>query len=118
MTGAESIAVYNTLAAAFPDAIVSLVVSVDDNNSVTTTGIDPGRSVVRAVSRGGLKDNVDARIYVLRSAFPGVVLDALPNRTAVVTFSDGAVTLRIMSVREIGSKVLVLQFGEYDRVTG
>jgi hypothetical protein len=120
MTGAEAISVYNTLAAAFPDAIVSLVVSVDDNNSVTTTGIRTSPAMVRAANRGGLKDNTDMGVWVLKSAFTGYSVDTLPGRTAAMTYkTETAVTLRITSVREHScGGVLILQFGEYDRVTG
>jgi hypothetical protein len=120
MTSTESIAVYNTMAAAFPGASVSLVVSVDDNNSVTTTGIRTNQGTIRAANRGGLKDNIDVGVWVLKSAFTGYAIEALPGRTAAVTYkAQDPVTMRITGTREHACGGLVhLQFGEYDRVTG
>lgn len=118
MTSAETVAMYITMAAAFPDAVVSLVVSVDSNNTVTTTGLRGNENILRAVTRGGLADNVDVGVWVLKSAFAGYDISALRGRTATVTYkTQDAVTMRITGTREHACGGLVhLQFGEYDRV--
>jgi len=118
-TQALSIASYNALAAAFPDAIVTLVVAVDSNNNVTTTGIRTNQNTMRAVNRGGLKDNSDFTVLVLKSAFTGYSIDSLPGRTATVTYkTETAVTQRILGTREHAcGGIVFLQFGDYDRVT-
>lgn len=118
MTSAESIAIYNQMVAAFPDAVVSLVVSVDENNSVTTTGLRTNQNVMRAAGRTGLNDNVDVGVWVLKSAFAGYDIEALRGRTAAVTYkTQDALTQRILGTREHALGGLVyLQFGEYDRV--
>ena len=118
MTQAESIAVYQAMAAVFPDAVVSLVVSVDTNASVTCTGLRTNQSVMRAASRGALNDNVDLGVYVLKSALSGHDINALRGRTVTVTYkTQDAITQRILGTREHAcGGIVVLQLGEYDRV--
>lgn len=118
MTSAETIAIYQTMIATFPDAVVSLVVAVDANTSVTTTGLRGNQNVMRAVARGGLNDNVDVGVWVLKSAFDGHDIEALRGKTAAVTYkTQDAITQRILGTREHACGGLVhLQFGEYDRV--
>jgi hypothetical protein len=120
MTSAETVAVYRAMLAAFPDAVVSLVVSVDANNTVTTTGLRGNQNVMRAVGRGGLNDNVDVGVWVLKSAFAGYDINTLRGMTAEVTYkAQSAITQRILGTREHACGGLVhLQFGEYDRVVG
>ncbi len=118
-TQALSIASFNAFKSAFFDAVVSLVVSVDSNNSVTTEGLRTNFNTMRAANRGGLKDNNDFGVWVLKSAFDGYSISSLPGRTAEVTYkTETAVTQRITGTREHASGGLVyLQFGDYDRVT-
>jgi hypothetical protein len=118
MTQAESIAIYQAMAAVFPDAVVTLVVSVNANAEVTCTGLRTNQSVMRAASRGALNDNIDMGVYVLKSAFDGYDVNALRGRTASVTYkAQDAITQRILGTREHAcGGIIVLQLGEYDRV--
>lgn len=115
---AISVTLFNRAMALYPDAVVSLVVAVDANTSVTTTGLRGNQNVMRAVARGGLNDNVDVGVWVLKSAFDGHDIEALRGKTAAVTYkTQDAITQRILGTREHACGGLVhLQFGEYDRV--
>lgn len=118
MTQVESIAIYNQMAAVFADAVVTLVVSVDANNSVTCTGLRTNQNVMRAASRGALNDNVDLGVYVLKSVFDGYDINELRGRTVSVTYkAQTAITQRILGTREHAcGGIVILQLGEYDRV--
>lgn len=112
--------------AALPDAVVSLVVSVDANNSVTTTGICPVYTMLRATARGGIRTNTDARIYILADSLFSNITDIvelkckvenLAGETIKIGTGEYAQSHRITAATLLGCKgIVIMQIGEYDRV--
>jgi hypothetical protein len=117
MTKTESVGVYNIVAAAFPDAVVDVLVTISGTESVETTGIRSSKTVARALVRGGLADNVDVGVFVLKSAFGDISIDTLRGKVCRITHDGDEVVQRILMTREhaLGGVVL-LSLGEYGRV--
>lgn len=118
MTSAETVSVLNAMRATFAGACVSVSVQVDANTTVTADGIRSNTTIARAISRGGLSNNVDVGVWVPASAFDGVDVVSLPGKTATITDAEGvATTGRLLPVRKhaLGG-LLNLAIGEYDRV--
>ena len=111
MTKAESIVMFEELKATFPDAVVSCVVSVDANTEVTTTGLRSDTTIARAISGGGMADNVDFSVLVEAASFSN--LPALRGRTMKIGETSYRITAT--NLHELGGLVL-LRCGDWDRV--
>jgi hypothetical protein len=117
MNQAESIAIHEANKEAFPEAIVSMLITTGDNTTVTATGLRTGVAIARTVSGAGIADNQDFSVWTLKSAFDGVPVSTLRGRMATVTYAGIDARMRILATREhaLGGLVM-LQFGEGDRV--
>jgi len=117
MNKAESLAIFASMKAAFPDAVVSVAVKVSDNSTITVDGIRTGVVTTRTgTGRGGLTDSVDVSVTVLASSFADVSI--LRGKSAEITKDTVVTAVRLLSTKEHALGGLIkLVFGDYDRVT-
>lgn len=117
MNAADTVAMYETFKAAFPSAVVTVAVSIDANTTVTTTGLRSNTTIARAISKGGLANNIDLSAWVPASVFADIMV--LPGKTATITDAAGMqISGRLLPARLHALGGLVnLAIGEYDRVT-
>jgi hypothetical protein len=115
MNQAESIAIHEANKLAFPEAVVSMLITTGDNTTVTATGLRTGVAIARTVSGAGIADNQDFSVWTLKSLFADTA--TLRGRMATVTYAGVDSRMRILATREhaLGGLVM-LQFGEGDRV--
>lgn len=122
MTRAESLSVYNGIAAAFPDAVVGVAVVMDaaTNAEVKANGLRLNKTTARALAKGGLSENVDMRILVPVTMFTdsGYSVSDVRGRSVRVGTESVYTSHRITATVEHALGALVwLILGEFDRVT-
>jgi hypothetical protein len=102
------------LKSVFSDSVVSVAVSVSDNVTVTVNGLRSNAMIARALSKNGLKENIDESVWIPSAEFTDIT--ALRGRTATLTKGSDVLTMRILQTTEHALGGLVkLQFGDYDR---
>ena len=120
---AALLSAFAALKAIHADAVVSVVVQVDQNTTVTTTGLRNNKMIARAMSRGGLSNNQDFSILCLTSPFAGQETEMLAIEKRIsemcgkATMTLGTEQYRIMAARVFALGGLVaFSTAEYDRV--
>jgi hypothetical protein len=116
MTSQDTLTVFASMKSAFPDAVVSVSVSLSGNEKVETTGLRNSPSYARQANGNGLKTGVDMAVIVPAEPFGDPM--RLCGCEATITDKAGVVTSgRLLPARlhALGG-YLVLSIGEYDRV--
>ena len=110
---------YNLIKAQFPQAVVSVEISVSANVKVTMEALQSSETISRVLAgKGGLNESIDMALWTLVANFGTVDIDALRGRTATVTKGGRTLTMRILShERHALGDVVMLTFGDYDRTT-
>ena len=104
---------FTTMKAVFPDAVVQVAIKISDNVTTTMDGLSPEQTTSRAISGGGLAENVDTEIFVLKESISDV--SVLRGKSAIMTIGSKETAIRIMATRDMGG-VVVLMCGDYDKV--